>query len=263
MRVLLSCLVAGVLLAPATVAKGQVVPPASPTPASKGTAAIEQAAAAGKYLFVFFWKDQSPQTDAMWKALQSQSAALADKVAITSVLATDPAEKPLVDRYGVSRAPMPLILSLAPCGVVTKAFTLALNEDQLQAAFVTPCTERCMKALQERKLVLLCVQNGAVPVNPDAMRGVREFKADPHYAPYTEIVHLDTGDAAEARFLQDLQVAPQSADPVTVFLAPPGTMVGKFEGSVTKEELVAKLASAQSGCCPGGQCGPGGCGPKR
>ena len=46
-------------------------------------------------------------------------------------------------------------------------------------------------------------------------------------------------------------------------MAPPGTVVGKFDGAVTKNELVAKLASAQSACGPGGKCGPGGCGPKK
>ncbi len=33
-------------------------------------------------------------------------------------------------------------------------------------------------------------------------------------------------------------------------------VVGTFSGEVTKEQLVAKLKSAQSGCCPGGKCGP-------
>ena len=48
-----------------------------------------------------------------------------------------------------------------------------------------------------------------------------------------------------------------------MFLAPPGSMIGKFDGTATKQQLVAKLVSAQSNPCAGGKCGPGGCGPKK
>ncbi len=70
---------------------------------------------------------------------------------------------------------------------------------------------------------------------------------------------LHAGDAAEAAFLKDLRVDPKTTDRVTVLMAPPAAVVGTFTGEVTKEQLVAKLKAAQSGCCPGGKCGPGGC----
>ena len=50
---------------------------------------------------------------------------------------------------------------------------------------------------------------------------------------------------------------------MTVFLAPPGAMIGKFGSEASKEVLMAKLAAAQSNPCGGGKCGPGGCGPKK
>jgi hypothetical protein len=229
----------------------------------KGMAAVAQAATAQKYLFVFFWREQNAQTDQMWKALEAAAANLSDRAMVAAVSVTDPAERAIVERYGVSRAPMPLVLSIAPCGAITKAFPGRLDENQLRAALVSPCTEKCMKALQERKLVLLCVQNSTTEFNVAAIQGVQDFKADQQYAAATEVVYLNSADQAEASFLQGLQVDPQKTVPVTVFMAPPGTIVGKFEGSVTKDQLVAKLASAQSSCCPGGKCGPGGCGPKR
>jgi len=48
-----------------------------------------------------------------------------------------------------------------------------------------------------------------------------------------------------------------------VFFAPPASMIAKFDAAATKQQIVAKLTSAQSGCCPGGKCGPNGCGPKK
>jgi hypothetical protein len=230
---------------------------------SPGQAALERAAAAGKYLFILFWKEQNQQTDQAWGVLQSavgKTAAAADCAAIQI---TDPAEKSLVDRYGVSRAPMPFVLAVAPNGAVTKGLPGQFDENQLRQAFVSPCTAECMKALQDRKLVLLCVENQSAQVRQASLqKGVEDFTTDKEYAQNSKVVVLHAGDPAEGPFLKDLKVDPQTTVPVTVLMAPPGSVIGTFAGQVTKEQLVAKLKAAQSSCCPGGQCGPGGGGPK-
>jgi hypothetical protein len=111
---------------------------------------------------------------------------------------------------------------------------------------------------------LLCVQSRSPQTQQvSPQQGVVDFAADERYAGSTEIVALDRADPAEASFLQDLQVNPRTAGDTTVFLAPPGSVVGKFDGAVTKEQLVAKLQTAQSDPCAGGKCGPGGCKPRK
>jgi len=105
-------------------------------------------------------------------------------------------------------------------------------------------------------------QNDKTKSNDAAMQGVREFKADVRFASATEIVMLDPTDATEASFLTDLKVSPDTAEATTVFIAPPGTAIGKFEGATNKDALVEVLSKANTGCGPGG-CGPGGCGPKK
>jgi hypothetical protein len=137
------------------------------------------------------------------------------------------------------------------------------DENQLREAFVSPCTARCLKALQDRKLVLLCVQNEKTQFSQVAWRGAQDFKADARFAHATEIVPLNPDDQTETLFLRDLQVDPRTPQAVTVLLAPPGQAIATFAGAVSKDQIVAKVASAQSGPCANGQCGPGGCGPKR
>ena len=66
---------------------------------------------------------RTPQTDKAWSVLQPAAAKLADSAEVVSIQITDPAEKQIVDKYGVTRAPMPLVLAVAPCGAITKAFT--------------------------------------------------------------------------------------------------------------------------------------------
>ena len=236
----------------------------APQTASKGMAAIQHAAAAGKYLFVFFWRERDQQTDAMWSTFQSAMGKVADRAESAVVNVSDPAEKPLVDKFGLDRSPMPLVLAFAPNGAITKGFPLKFDEGMLPQAFVSPGTAGCLKALQTRKLVLLCVQSPSPQTRQISLqRGVADFVADARFAGATEIVAVDPADPAEASFLQDLQVDPRTEGQTTVLLAPPGSVVAKFNGPVAKEQLVAKLQEAQSNPCAGGKCGPGGCGPKR
>jgi hypothetical protein len=230
---------------------------------SPAQAAIDRAAAANKYVFLFFWKEKGSQTDQAWAAFQSAMAKVGDRAGAVSIWVADPAAKKLVDKYGARGAPMPLVLAVAPCGAITKAFTKAFDEKQLRTAFVSPCTQRCLKALQSGKLVFVCLVDQSNPRDKVAtFKGVEDFKADKKYGAATEVVLVNVRDTNEAAFLKELGVGAQYA-PMTVFLAPPGTVIGTFSRGTSKAMFTAKLAAAQSGCCPGGSCGAGGCGPKK
>ncbi len=232
--------------------------------AGKAQATLDRAAAAHKYVFLFFWRDKNAQTDRAWSAFQTAAAKIADSAEAASIRVTDPAEKRLVDKYNVSRSPMPLVLAIAPCGAITKGITKTFDEKQLRAAFVSRCTAECMKALQESKLVLLCVEHLSPQITQVSLqKGVRDFTADGQYAGKSAVVVLNANDPTEASFLKDLRVDPRTNARVTVLMAPPAAVVGTFVGDVTEAQLVAKLKAAQSGCCPGGKCGPGGCCPAK
>ena len=226
-----------------------------------GLEAVIQAAADNKYLFAFFWSSDSDQTAAMKKVFEEATAKVADRAATVSVRVNDPAERGIVKKYDLERAPMPLVLAIAPNGAITGGFPTQFDEQQLLDAFASPGTEKCMKALQDGKLVFLCVQNDSTKSNEDALRGVQDFKSDERYASATEVVVLDPCDTDEASFLGDLKIDPQTTTAVTAFLAPPGTVIAEYQGATTKETLITALQQANTGCGPGG-CGPGGCAPK-
>ena len=272
MRALHLAITAVVVAVGVTVATAQDRVARTPTATDQATfasvsqtqAAMDRAAAAQKYIFLFFWKDKTPQTDKAWGILQPAVTNMAGSAEVAAIQITDPAEKKIVDKYGVTRAPMPLVLAIAPCGAITKAFTKAFDENQLRTAFVSSCTQLCLKALQDRKLVLACVVDQANPQDPVTIpKAAEDFKADSKYGPATEIVLINARDEGEAAFLRDFQVDPRAPKPVIVFLAPPGAVIGKFNGTTTKQQLIAQLVSAQSNPCAGGKCGPGGCGPKK
>jgi hypothetical protein len=152
---------------------------------------------------------------------------------------------------------MPFVLAIAPNGAMTKGFTTQFDEKELRQAFVSPCTTECMKALQDNKLVLLCVEpSSSKDKKVSLQKGVQDFTEDEEYTKSSKVLAVNAGNPAEAAFLKDLRVDPQTADRVTVLMAPPAAVVGTFVGDVTKDQLTAKLKSAQSGCCPGGSCCP-------
>ena len=227
-------------------------------PAGKGMAAIGRAATTGKYLFIFFSKGDDEQTRSMRKVFESVTVMVSARADSVEINATDPSEKEIVDRFNVSRAPMPLVLAIAPNGAITTGIPNSFDAKQLMDAFVSPAMEKCLKALQERKLVLLCIQNGATKLNKEAMQGVQDFKADARFAAATEVVTLNPTDDAEGKFLSQLQVSPKTEEATTVLLAPPAVVLFKTAGATAKENLVTALQSAMSGCGSGG-CGPGGC----
>ena len=250
-------------LAPGTNDESKAKPSETVALPGKGMAAIKQAADAGKYLFIFFSKADDEQTLAMRKVYDKAMVKMVDRAQSVAVNVTDASEKALVDKFDLSRSPMPLVLAMAPNGAITGGFPTKFEEQQLIDAMASLGTTKVVKQLQEGKLVFVCVQNDKTKSNDVAMQGVRDFKADARFASTTEIVTLDPTDKKEATLLADLKVPVDTAEAITAFIVPPGQAIGKFEGATSKDALVALLSKASTGGCGPGSCGPGGCGPKK
>jgi len=225
---------------------------------SRSASVMEKAAAADKYVFMFFYADGSEPTEAARGRFRTVMGKVADRAVPLEVDITDPAEQQVVSDFDVSRAPMPLVLAVAPNGAITGGFPGQIDEAMLLGAFASRCEEKSLKALQESRLVIVSVQNKRTSSNDEAMRGVRDFMADPSYGPFTELVTVDPADQAETRFLEAMQVDPQTKEAITVCLRPPGQAVAKFTGE-TMKETIATAYTTGGGCGPDG-CGPSGCG---
>lgn len=206
----------------------------------------------GKYQFLFFLKEQNAHTDAMWSVFQTTMQKVKDYADWRGVNILDPAEAALVTRYDLSRAPMPLVMAFAPNGAIMGGFPAPFDENRLLQAFGTPAQEICVKAFQEGKIVLLCVQNERTRMNAEALQGVHAFKTDPTFFPYTEVVMVNPADPAETRFLQQLTIDPRVDTARTAFMTPPGVTIGMFPGATDKETLVSQLTL--KGCGENCQC---------
>lgn len=224
---------------------------------SAGIDVMQEASKENKHLFIFFYKDLNERTLSLQNVFDKAVQKLGEQSTSNKVKANDPSEQAIIEKFNLKRSPMPFVLVLAPNGAVTGGFP-SFTEDQLLSSISSPGAASCLKALQDRKLVLLCLQNSQTANNEAALKGVREFKSDARFSNATEIVVIDPSNVIEHKFLNQLAIDTHPIQATTVLMSPPAEIIATYQGSVTKNQLVSDLQKASSGCCGPGGCCPGG-----
>ena len=212
---------------------------------------LQEAQQTGKFTFLVFYRDNSSPTQTMLQtvkeAVNSQGAQ--STMAAASMMATD--GMTLAEKFNVTRAPMPMTVAVAPNGAVTGLFSRKVSRANLEAAIVPPVMMECMKQLQEQKLVFVCLTKSEQAVVPTGVQGLR---LDPLFKDRMALLALNVQDSAEARLMKQLKVeAQQVQGPYAVLIAPPGVLVGHFNGSSTTEEIAAAIHKAGK-CCEDPNC---------
>ncbi|WP_417731646.1 hypothetical protein [Rosistilla oblonga] len=253
-RTLAALTLAACSLAGTTPVTAQQTTSASTVSAGPADAALHNAARDGKYLFVYFWKQNDQQTQSMQGVFDQATGRMTDVANAIRVNITDPSNGSIVEKFGVSRAPMPLSLAIAPNGAVTQGLPVSFNENQLREAVVSQGTAACLKAMQDRKLVLLFVKQN---IDAAAFQGARDLTQDERFAASTQIVNIDPTDASEQSFLQSLKVDASAGNGVLVVMTPAGQPVATIAENATKDQIIQRLTAASTSCCPDGKCAPG------
>jgi hypothetical protein len=224
---------------------------ANETKLSAGETVLAEAAAAKKHTFILFYKAEDAVTLKIAKILDDAVAVRGDRATVMHVPANDPGEKRLVEKYKVARTPMPLTLCVAPNGAVTGVYSQKLEDRLVEEAIVSPKTADCLKAVQDNKVVILCVRT---PESKSLPKAISEFKVDPHFNTRLAVIDLATNDKTEASFLANLEVDPTTVkDSIMVFMAPPGVMVGRYTAAAPKALMAADLHKAGK-CCDDPNC---------
>lgn len=209
---------------------------------------LSAAAEAGQYAVIVFYKDQGPATKNMMANVQ-QGAQQRGATAVF-VNASLPSERPVVERFGLTRSPMPVAVAVAPNGAVTGIFAKTISQQRLAGAFVSPGVANCMKSMQAGKLVFVWARTGQTQILP---AGVDDFQRDAEFAGRAVVVSLNLSDPSEADFFKELEINPASRQDVVSLLAPPGVLVGTFGVSASKDDIAAALHKAGK-CCDDPNC---------
>lgn len=226
--------------------------------ASSADAAIRAAAKQKHYVFVTFYKNDAAGKDMLAdvKSIQGKLAARADFV---SVDVGNRANQQIVSRYGADRSPLPLTIAVAPNGAVTAGYPRQIKNNDVSNAFVSDGTAAVLKVLQSGRLAAVCIQNSKTKHNKESIAAINGLNKQAKFRNVIAIVKVDPADRDEAQFLKRCQVDPTTGDAQIVMIAPPGKMVGRFNGAASTAVMSASLQKSLGGGCSGGSCGPGGC----
>lgn len=204
-----------------------------------------------KFTLILFWKEDNAATQGLTAGLKTAVAKRSQRAEWTSVKITDEANRAVVERYKVDRAPMPMVLCVAANGAITGAITRQVTDDAIEHALVTPAMTEATKALQDKKIVIVHVKQEAQQQLP---AGAAEFLADPAFNARSTTVNVVLSDPAESRFVTEMEIkAGDVADSMVVLLAPPGVLVGKFPANATGVQIAAALHAAGK-CCNDPNC---------
>lgn len=240
-------------------------PAAKPEPdvpkVSPAEKVIKAAAKRNRYVFVTFHRKNDDASGKMLTAMESVQSKLSHRADFVNVDVDDSIQQDIVSQYGADRSPIPLTLVIAPNGAVTAGFPNEIKKTDFSGVFVSDGMASVIKILQDRKLAVVCIQGPRTKNNKKSLATAEELKADPALGGAVEIVKISPSDRSESKFMKECKIDTHSTNAQLLVLAPPGKLVGKFDGSATADTIMTSLRSSLGGGCGGGSCGPSGCGP--
>jgi hypothetical protein len=175
---------------------------------------------------------------------------------------SDAANKELVTKYGVSNAPLPLILVIASNGVVTGGYpSYQATADLLANLVPSPVKSDVLKALSNGKSVFLVVSSKNMKEKDDVMNTCSQACIEMQNN--AKLIGLDLDDQKEKAFIAEMKIDPTITSPQTFVINSKGQITGTFNVDVNTTTLVAtaKKLPAAKGCCPSGS--GAGCGTKK
>jgi len=221
--------------------------------------AIRAAAKQNRYVFVTFYKNNDSASKEMLADVKSIQGKFANRADFVSVDVGDKANRQVVTRYGADRSPIPLTIVIAPNGAITAGFPREIKKTDFSDVFVSDGTAAVLKVMQNRKIAAVCLESSRTKYNKQCSATARGVRSDSMLGGAVETVTIDPSDRSESKLLKQWAVNSDSANAQLVVIAPPGRVVGKFDGAASKDSVMASLMKSLSGGCGGGSCGPGGC----
>lgn len=174
---------------------------------------------------------------------------------------TDKANAALVTKYGLSGAPMPLILVMAPNGVVGGGLQLKdATPEELVGLVPTKKQAIALLAFSESKPAFIVLYKKSMKDKAQAMAECNKAAAD--LSGKAVVVDIDLDDKSEAEFLSLLKPEMTATSAHVLVFNGKGQFSDEFKAPIQSATLITSARKvAKGGCCPGGS-GSSGCVPK-
>lgn len=218
--------------------------------------AIELAKNSNRYLLLLFYNGEDKSFELMDKEIDNFINNSSNSILKYKVLTTEGKENSVIKKFGVDRAPLPVVLVLAPNGAITGGFPESVTNQQLEKSIVSELTMKILKPLQEQKIVLVSLQNKKTKFNRESTNALNDFSSDSRLRGSVDIIKEDPDNTEIKDFLKQCKLEKKITEATIVFLVPPGSIAGVFTGKITKDTLIAALSKCGSGGCGTAPCGP-------
>jgi cytochrome oxidase Cu insertion factor (SCO1/SenC/PrrC family) len=218
---------------------------------------ISAANKAGKVVFLVVTEPGNSDNAAAVN-LAKAAQKLHPKSAVIELNRADNTNSALVKKYGLSGAPLPVLLVIASNGVVAGGSSYKqTTAEKLVAAIPSPKKAEVLKAMTDGNSVFLVVSKKSMKTK-DVISSCSLACNDMKNKAKT--IEVDFDDAKEKKFLSELSIASIGDSPQTYVINAQGQLAGTFTGATDSKTLVATATKrASSGCCPAGSgksCGP-------
>ncbi|MFZ4548961.1 MAG: hypothetical protein ACOYN4_16040 [Bacteroidales bacterium] len=222
---------------------------------------IDKANAKGNAVFLIVTDGSKMLTEV--KEMAGKAQKKYSKSEVITLDRTDKANAALVTKYGLSGAPLPLILVIAQNGVVGGGLQLKdATPEELVGLVPTKKQAQALLAFSEGKSAFIVLYKKTMK---DKVAAIAECnKAVKGIGGKGVVVEVDLDDKSEAEFLGLLKPEMAAAETHVLVFNGKGQFNDEFKAPVQSATLVTSSRKvAKSGCAPGA-CGAGtsGCGPK-
>jgi hypothetical protein len=189
-----------------------------------------------QYLFLVFCKEKSDLNRAFEPVMKDFIKKTPGKIVTYRALNSEVKESEMVMLYA-NDIPNPALVVFAPNGAMVNKFSEKVTTQELQKCIITDLTMKMMKVIQNRRIVLVVLQNKRTKFNKESMDAAKYFVNDSHIKPRVEIVTADPDDPANNGFLKQCSLKPQIAESTAVLVEQVGTVGGVWPGKSAKAGL--------------------------
>lgn len=185
--------------------------------------------------------------------VSKEAIKLQKNTVILTMFRDDNANSDLVTKFGLSGAPLPIILVVASNGIVVGGLRDAdANAEALVKLIPSPKYADVLQAINDKKSVFVVVSKKSFT---DKYKIVENCKATlPQLKNNAVIVEVDADDLKEKAFLNQIGVNAVLTSSIVVVSNPQGQISGTYYSTTDVKTLAdAALKVIKSGgCCPGG-----------
>lgn len=217
----------------------------APPQDSPGFQALAKCKKENKYLFAFFFKNKdNPAASKMAEVFSKAKVTYAEKAAFIEINIDDAAEQKFINQFEIDKKNKPIIIAIAPEGIVTKEYPLTVTSKELEDAFATPKTLEMLKALKDNKYFVVLFFKDKADTNTVVMSDVFN-KAKTTYSAKAVFAEINVADKSEESFINRFEIN-KVAKPIILAIAPGEIVTKGFIKKVTEEQIAEAFVTPKT-----------------